>query len=216
PSLKPERSVSAEAGIEQAFASGHALVEATGFYNNYDDLIVAVGSFVEASRYRTDNIANARARGLELAGTARVRIATSTPIDLEWRVAYTLLDTEVLALDRATNAPPPFTVGDPLLRRPRHQASTYLTATSGKLTAYLQGGGRGRALDVEPSYGTFGGLFYAAGYQAWSAGASWRVMRSAEIFGRIDNLFDRDYEEALGFPAPGRGAFVGFRIAAGR
>jgi outer membrane receptor protein involved in Fe transport len=216
PSLKPERSVSAEAGVEQALANGHGLLEATGFYNNYDDLIVAVGSFVEASRYRTDNIANARARGLELAGTARARIATATPIDLEWRVAYTFLDAEVLAIDQAETAPPPFTVGDPLLRRPRHQASTYLTATSGTLTAYLQGGGRGRALDVEPNYGTFGGLFYAPGYQMWSAGASWRVLGSAEIFGRIDNLFDRAYEEALGFPAPGRGAFVGFRIAAGR
>ncbi|HEX6975210.1 MAG TPA: TonB-dependent receptor [Vicinamibacterales bacterium] len=216
PSLAPERSISIDAGLDQAFAGGHGLVEATAFYNNYDDLIVAVGSFVEASRYRTDNIANARARGLELAGTARARIATARPIDLEWRVAYTFLDTEVLAVDQANDAPPPFTVGDPLLRRPRHQASTYVTATTGRLTAYLQGGGRGRALDVEPSYGTYGGLFYAAGYQSWNAGASWRVRRSAEIFARIDNLFDRAYEEALGFPAPGRGAFVGVRIAAGR
>ena len=37
------------------------------FFNRYDDLIVAVGgSFAGASRYRTDNISNARARGLEL------------------------------------------------------------------------------------------------------------------------------------------------------
>lgn len=214
PSLKPERSVSAEAGIDQAFADGHGLIEATAFFNKYDNLIVAVGSFIEASRYSTDNISNARARGLELAGTARARIAGR--VNLEWRVAYTFLDTEVLAVDRASDAPPPFTVGDPLLRRPRHQLSTHLTAGAGRLVTFLQGGGRGRALDVEPNYGTFGGLFYAPGYQAWSAGASWRVLGSAELFGRIDNLFDRAYEEALGFPAPGRGAFVGFRIAAGR
>ena len=37
------------------------------------------------------------------------------------------------------------------------------------------GGGRGRVLDVEPSFGTFGGLFDAAGYAVWNAGASWRV-----------------------------------------
>ena len=30
--------------------------------------------------------------------------------------------------------------------------------------------------------------------------------RHVEIFGRVTNLFDRDYEEALGFPALGRGA----------
>lgn len=216
PSLQPERSVSVEAGIDQAFAGGRGLIEATAFQNRYDDLIVAVGSFIEASRYRTDNISNARARGLELAGTARARIAAATPIDLEWRVAYTFLDTKVLAVDRGNNAPPPFTVGDPLLRRPRHQVTTYATAHAGPISAFVQGGGRGRVLDVEPNYGTFGGLFYARGYQAWSAGASWRVLRSAEIVARVDNLFDRAYEEALGFPAPGRGAFVGLRIAAGR
>ena len=216
PSLKPERSVSAEVGIDQAFAAGHGLVEATGFVNHYDDLIVAVGSFIEASRYRTDNIANARARGLELAGTARARLAAGVPIDLEWRVAYTFLDTDVLAVDRGEGAPSPFTVGEPLLRRPRHQVSTYVTANAGRLAAYVQGGGRGRVLDVEPNYGTFGGLFYARGYQAWNAGATWRVWRTAEVFARIDNLFDRQYEETLGFPAPGRGAFAGLRIAAGR
>ncbi|MEO6212412.1 MAG: TonB-dependent receptor, partial [Vicinamibacterales bacterium] len=51
PSLKPERSVSAEAGIEQGFANGHMTFEALGFWNTYDDLIVAVGSFRESSRY---------------------------------------------------------------------------------------------------------------------------------------------------------------------
>ncbi|MEX1128508.1 MAG: TonB-dependent receptor, partial [Vicinamibacterales bacterium] len=67
PSLKPERSFSTEAGIEQAFAGGLGRAEAVAFWNSYDDLIVAVGSFRESSRYTTDNIANARARGIELA-----------------------------------------------------------------------------------------------------------------------------------------------------
>ncbi len=216
PSLGPERSVSVEAGLDQAFAGGHGLIEATGFFNRYDDLIVAVGSFVEASRYRTDNISNARSRGLELATTARARIPAASPIDLEWRVAWTWLDTEVLAVDGSASAPLPFSVGDPLLRRPRQQLSTYVAAHTGRLSAYLQGNGRGRVLDVEPNYGTYGGLFYSRGYQSWSAGASWRVLGSSEVFARIDNLFDRAYEEALGFPAPGRAVFAGLRIAARR
>jgi len=32
----------------------------------------------------------------------------------------------------------------------------------------------------------------------------------------VENLFDRDYEEALGFPALGRRASVGVRVAASR
>jgi outer membrane cobalamin receptor len=32
---------------------------------------------------------------------------------------------------------------------------------------------------------------------------TWRVTSTWEIFLAIDNLFDEDYEEAIGFPAPG-------------
>ena len=116
PSLRPERSVSAEGGIDQAFAAGRGLVEATAFFNKYDDLIVAVGSFSGSSRYRTDNISNARARGLELALTLRGRVPGRRAVDLSGRVGYTLLDTEVLAVDQNGAAPPPFSVGQALLR----------------------------------------------------------------------------------------------------
>ena len=88
--------------------------------------------------------------------------------------------------------------------------------TDGRLAAFVRAGGRSKALDVEPSFGTFGGLFDAPGYQVWSAGASWRIARPLEVFGRVENLFDRDYEEAFGFPALGRRATVGVRVAAGR
>ena len=77
PSLKPERSFSSEVGIEQAFAGGQGRAEAVAFFNNYDDLIVAVGSFRESSRYTTDNISNARARGFELALGGAHRVASS-------------------------------------------------------------------------------------------------------------------------------------------
>ena len=216
PSLKPERSASVETGFEQAFASGQATIEALGFWNSYDDLIIAVGSFRESSRFRTDNIANARARGLELGLSARHRVHAVRPIDLRGRVSYTLLDSEILAVDDAASAPKPFAAGDPLLRRPRHQYAAEIVATSGRITAFLTGGGRSRSLDVEPSFGTFGGLFYANGFNSWNAGASCRVAAGAEVFGRIENLFDKSYEEALGFPAAGRRATIGLRIAASR
>jgi outer membrane cobalamin receptor len=213
PSLAPERSRSIEAGIDQALWSGRALIEATAFHNTFDDLIVAVGRFQQSSRYRTDNISNARARGLEVASTLRTRVAA---LDVRARATYTWLSTEILAVDRGDAAPPPFEVGSPLLRRPRHQWALDLSGAAGPVTAWLRGGGRGRVLDVEPSQGTFGGLFTASGYAVWSAGASWRVAREVEAFARVENLFDRAYEEAFGFPALGRGAMVGVRVAASR
>ncbi len=213
PALAPERSRSAEAGIEQAFAAGHGSVEATWFRNTFDDLIVAVGRFVESSRYRTDNISNARATGLELGATGRHRAAAT---DVQARLTYTFLDSEILAVDRAGAAPSPFSVGQALINRPRHQWAVDAGVTHGRATAWVRGGGRGRVLAVEPSYGTFGGLFDAQGYNVWTAGASWRLARQLEIFGRVENLFDRRYEEVFGFPALGRGAFAGVRVLTGR
>ena len=81
---------------------------------------------------------------------------------------------------------------------------------------FVNGGARSRVLDVEPSLGTFGGLHNSPGFNTWSAGASLRVRRVGEVFGRVENLFDRAYEEALGFPALGRRATLGLRVAAGR
>ncbi len=213
PSLKPERSRSLEAGLDQSFAAGRALVEATYFRNTFDDLIVAVGRFSGSSRYRTDNISNARARGLELATTLRGRAAA---VDLQARVTYTFLDSEILNVDRAGAAPPPFKAGQPLLQRPRHQWAIDASATHGRWTAWTRGGGRGRVLAVEPSYGTFGGLFDADGYAVWNVGASARLTRQIEVFGRVENLLDRSYEEVFGFPALPRGLMAGLRIASGR
>jgi outer membrane cobalamin receptor len=213
PSLKPERSRSFDAGVDQPLAGGRVLVQATYFHNTYDDLIVAVGPFDGSSRYRTDNISNARAQGLELGSTLH---GGTRGTDLQAHIAYTFLDTEILAVDSASGAPPPFTPGDPLLRRPRHQWSLDLIAVHGPVTGWIRGGGRGHFLDVEPTLGTFGGLFDAAGYAVWNMGGSWIFKRRLELFARIENLFDRSYEEALGFPALGRGAMVGVRVAAGR
>ncbi len=213
PSLKPERTRSVEAGVEQSMAGGRALVEATYFRNTFDDLIVAVGRFAQSSRYRTDNISNARARGLELAGTTRGRAAA---IDLHARVTYTFLDSEILAVDQAGSAPPPFKAGQSLLQRPRHQWALDLGAAQGRWTLWTRGGGRGRVLAVEPSYGTFGGLFDADGYAVWNAGASLKLTRHLEAFGRVENLLGRSYEEVFGYPALPRGVMAGLRVAAGR
>ena len=217
PSLAPERSKSVEAGLDRAFLGGRALVEATMFFNDFDDLIVATGALGGTSRYRTDNISNARARGLEIAGTGRARIAAAGA-HLVIRTAYTFLDTEILAVDDGGLAPPPYAVGDRLLRRPRHQFSADVAIAAGRLTAFIQGNGRTGVRDVDPSFGAppFGGLYDTPGFNAWNAGASWRLWSSIDLIGRVTNIFDRDYEEALGFPALGRSAIAGLRIAARR
>lgn len=211
PGLKPERSRSAEIGLEQAFAGEAIRLDVTGFYNGYDDLIVAVGPAMgDISRYRTDNIANASAAGLELSAALR------TGWGLEARLAYTFLATRVLAVDGASVAPTPFAVGQPLLRRPRHQGSVDVVFSRGRVVAFARVGTRGRVLDVEPSYGAFGGLFANPGHATADAGVSVRIFSPVELIARVVNLFNRQYEETFGFPAPGRSALAGIRIVAGK
>ena len=145
PALKPERSRSADFGVSHVLVP-QVTLDATVFFNRYDDLIVAVGpAFADASRYRTDNISNARARGLELEGAWR------GPHGLNARLAYTFMPTEILAVDQSADAPPPFEVGDPLIRRPRHQGAADLGWTASRFTAFTTvrvpgGGARHRAV----------------------------------------------------------------------
>jgi outer membrane cobalamin receptor len=214
PSLEPERSRSVDVslshvvfGAADARRLGSLTAGVTGFHNRYDHLIIAVGSsFRDRSRYRTDNISNARARGLEVDAAWRV------PIGLTARLAYTWLDTEILAVDDAEAAPPPFKVGDALLRRPRHAGSLDLTWSHGPVAAFSTFRVRGAVLDVEPSFGSFGGLFTAPGFAVLDGGVSWRVTRQVTAFARGLNLLDREYEEAFGYPSPGRLGMVGLRV----
>ena len=75
---------------------------------------------------------------------------------------------------------------------------------------------RGETLDVEPNFGTFGGLYENDGYTVVNVGGSWTFLRRLTVFGRLVNAFDETYEDALGYPALGRTAYVGLRVAAGR
>lgn len=209
--LKPERSRSTDVGVAQVLAGGAVQFDLTGFVNRYDDLIVSVGrSFSGVSRWRTDNISNARAYGAEASAAWRPTAALSL------QAAYTFLSTAILAVDGASNAPPPYAVGDRLLRRPRHQGSIDAIWTRGRAGAFVQVMMRGRTLDAEPAFGPTGGLYETPAYTVAHLGASVRLARAATVQARLQNLFDTSYEEVLGFPAPRRTVYVGVRLAAGR
>jgi outer membrane receptor protein involved in Fe transport len=114
PSLRPERSRSADFGVEHAFPGGLVAADATVFGNHYDDLIVAVSpAWSGASQYRTDNIANARAKGLELGVRLMTKYGLSGGI---------LADTKILSVDNFLGSCS-FYRSATLIRRPRHQGS---------------------------------------------------------------------------------------------
>jgi outer membrane cobalamin receptor len=211
PGLKPERSRSFDAGVEQALAGSRLVADATFFANRFDDLIVTVGRrLAGASAYQSDNIANARAKGLEIG--ARWQGTRG----LAARVAYTWLDTEVMSVDHLASpiAPAPYAVGDPLVRRPRHQASAAVTWSAARGQAFFLVNGRGAMNDLEPTFAS--SVYLNPGYAVVAVGGAVSLARNIEVYARVSNLFDKEYEEAFGYPALGRTALVGVRVATGR
>ena len=210
PGLKPERSRSLDVGIEHAMAGSTLVADATFFENHYDDLIVTVSeAFAGSSRYRTDNIANARARGLEVG-------ARWHPIDaIAIRAAWTWLDTDILGVDgAASEAPFPYQVGDDLIRRPPHQASFEAGWSHARGSAFVLLNGRNTVRDIEPNFAAE--VFDNPGYVTVALGGALRLTRNLQLFTRVTNLFDRAYEEAYGYPALGRMGMVGLRVTGSR
>ena len=194
PHLKPEKSVSFDAGIEQSMLANRAVVDVTYFLNRFEDQIVTLSGAVQnLSSYRSDNLNNSRAQGLEV--SLRLRPVQS----LEFASQYTFMDTAILALDGSSMANAPFKVGQELRRRPRHSASYNLAWRHNRLTLSTNASIRGAVLDSEP---TNGYPFYKnKGYTRADAGVSYRLPKGVEIYGRLNNFLNQKYEEVLGYPA---------------
>jgi len=113
--LLPERTRAFEAGFEQKLFAGRWALNAAYFNNLFHDQIEAVPT--SSGAYQFFNLEQSFAQGaeVELQGRIRPRLSLTT--------AYTYTSTEILEGPQA----PPYAPGDPLLRRPKHSATTLLS-----------------------------------------------------------------------------------------
>lgn len=197
PALKPERTRSIDAGVEQRFGSLLTL-DGTYFYNRYYDLIVTLGgSLATLSHYQSANLANSQAQGAEF--SARLRPARWVLIT----GSYTLLETRILSLDGSSNqAPLPYAVGQQLTRRPENSGNLVAAFTRGRLAADLSGYFRGRTLYEEPNLGATNGLFWNPGLANVGVNVNYSIGRGVTAYGNLRNALNRQYEEVFGFPSP--------------
>jgi len=204
PDLKPERSRTFDVGVEQRLLESRLRVEATFFRHQYHDQIAFTVLDFDTFQGTYVNLARTRAQGLELA----LEAAPSTRIQL--RAEYTLLDGEVLV--SAADFDPVYAVGERLLRRPRHQASFTLRcgAARANVGATLVLVGRRTDSDFVGL-----GLRENDGYARLDARARAKLARGFEAFVVAENVLDRDYQEALGYPALGRAVRAGLRFRSG-
>jgi vitamin B12 transporter len=191
PNLEPEESEGFDLGFEQSLAAERVRFGATYFHNDITNLIAANASFTSL-----ENVGEATTEGVEtffsVAVTERFKA----------RVDYTYTD----AIDDTT--------GLELLRRPKHKASlnlSWLPIDRLSLSATLLyvgsqvDGNRSfsiQRLDTDP-------------YFVVNLAADYDAGRGVALFARIDNLFDRRYENPTGFQRPGFGVFGGVRVVWG-
>ncbi|QZH74387.1 MAG: TonB-dependent receptor [Erythrobacter sp.] len=137
-----------------------------------------------------DNIARTRAQGVE--AEFRARVAEG----LVFGAAYAFTDTE----NRAT--------GNSLARRPRHAAT--LTG-EWQATYSLTLGADVRI--VSDSFDDAGNFVRLDGYEVLTLRAAFDVSDTVQLFGRVENVWDEQYQTAAGYGTRGRAAFVGARLA---
>ena len=114
--------------------------------------------------------------------------------NLKLRANYTYNDTETVA-------------GSTRARRPKHLAN--LGIEWQPLAETLVLGLNVRA--VQDTQETDGSKM--DDYQVVNLNASWNVFGGLEIYGRIENLLDEDYEEVPTYNTSGRAAYAGIRYA---
>lgn len=195
--LQPEKNKGWDIGLEQALFNRSVVLSATYFKNDFKQLIdwELVDPIWFTGMYK--NVASASSRGVEAT-------ASYQPFDvLQLRTAYTY----TLARDNET--------GEALLRRPKHKVTgdiNYRFIEGGNVRLGLVYVGARNDLTFDP-------VTYAQqtvtlkDYWLVNLAASYDVSKNLQLFGRIDNLFDREYEEAYGYGTPGIGAYAGVKVS---
>ena len=191
PNLDAETSIGFDLGVEQSLWDDRATVGATYFFNEIEDMI-----FYDGATFLLGNLGDAEANGVELFLAARPIENVST------RFSYTYTDTEVKE-GQGTFGPQ---ANDRLLRRPLHKYNIDVVVDEllqGKAQVALNLQHVGERDDT-------GGTVDA--YTVVNLYGSYRVNENVELFARVENLFDEQYQELAGYNTDDVSAFGGVRI----
>jgi vitamin B12 transporter len=221
PSLKAEASKTWTTGIEQKLLSDRVRISAEYFSSRFYNIV----SFEFCASDPTNPAGNscgvvlpgnpannptsfgyffntdlARARGLNLTGETRFTRW------LNFAGNYTYDDSLVIKSPNAFD--PTELPGNRLIRRPANSGSLTLNAAFRRLNVTLGGYFTGVRTDSD-FLGL--GLTRNPGYARFDLSGSYRVGHGVTAYARATNLFDKQYQDALGYPALGRDMRAGVR-----
>lgn len=188
PDLKPEKNKGLDVGIDQRVFGEKVFLTATYFWNHFDNLIqnVAAGALL-----RPENVGQARTQGWELGFRAKLL----QNLDLRGQYTYTL------SRDLSNNRR--------LSRWPIDQASLGLSyqpmQSMHANVDYRFVGARNNDANNTPSQrmGSFGVVNVSTTYD---------VSKTMQLFGRVDNLTNQQYEEIAGFGTAIRSVYGGVKL----
>lgn len=205
-SLLPEEAKGWDAGAELTLLDGTLRASATWFERTTRNLIVFIDCFGDPRAICTnrpwgtyDTVGRAKADGLELTLGA-------DPIEgLTLDVQYSFTRSE-----NRTEGDPRY--GEQLLRRPKHSVSAvadYKAPSGWSIGTTLShvSGSLNEDFDTWPST-----IVTLKGYVLADIRAGFEISERLELYGRVTNLFDEQYQTVLNYGQPGRQAFVGLRV----
>ena len=205
PRLRPQRSRTINAGLDQYFDSDRFRVSATYFANQFRDLITAVPGTKTGCLFGSFAFLNtdlARARGVDFSATARFTRWLSINGN------YSHDDTRSVQSSAPLNGIQD--PGDHLLRRPVNSGNVWLNAGYRRfnfnVNAYITGARRDSDFDSVFVGNVCTGpcITRNPGYARFDLATSYNFVRGISFYGRVTNLLDKQYQEAIGFPALGR------------
>ncbi len=188
--LQPEENFTWDLGAEYSFAHLDGYIDTTVFHSRIDSLIYSAGS---SATNLTDT---AQVQGIELS------LAVNPNDILQLTGSYTYTDT-----DDST--------GKALLRRPRHMGSlnaVYRYSDHTSITSGINYHGTRDNQDYTTG-GYSGTRVNLPSYMLMNMAANYRYSNQIELFGRIENVFNTQYEEIVNYGTKGRSGMVGIRFS---
>lgn len=189
PNLTPETSRGWDIGVEQGFLEDRVVADVTYFNNRITDLIQGSGN----TSINLDGVT--KIQGVELS------VATDLGHGLSLKGQYTYTD------GQDAN-------GKELVRRAKHIASVNLTYAfledKAKLDLGVDYNGTQKDTEFSNNYGT-SRTVALDGYFLVNLAGSYEFMDGVEVFGRVENLFDQNYQDVLFYDQPGIAAYFGIR-----
>lgn len=195
--LKPETSKGWDAGLSQKLLDGAVEIGATWFHRSTSNQIVFISCTAPLTGICTgrpfgtyDNVARARAKGLEFGLTVKPVEALTVQANYSW------IDAE----NRAN--------GLKLSRRPSQSVNA---SVDYRWAFGLETGAT--VTVVGDSFDNASNTRRLDGYALVDLRASYPLTEKIALYGRVENLFDEEYETIFRYGTPRRAAYAGVRLS---